>query len=47
MSENNSMEQKQKAKQKKAEKKLTNPGDIKGKIDIHDTRERRDGPGGN
>ncbi len=28
-------------------KKLTNPGDIKGKIDIHDTRERRDGPGGN
>ncbi|MDO4743589.1 MAG: hypothetical protein Q4B04_06110 [bacterium] len=23
------------------------PGDIIGKIDIHDTRERRDGPGGN
>ncbi len=23
------------------------PGDIIGKIDVHDTRERRDGPGGN
>ena len=28
-------------------KPLTNPGDIKGKIDVPDTRERRDGPGGN
>ncbi len=27
-------------------KKLMNPGEIKGKIDVHDTRERRDGPGG-
>ena len=23
------------------------PGDIIGKIEVHDTRERRDGPGGN
>lgn len=29
------------------DKKLTRPGDIKGKIEVKDTRERRDGPGGN
>ncbi len=29
------------------EKKPIKPGDIIGKIDVHDTRERRDGPGGN
>ncbi len=29
------------------EKKHTKPGEIKGKIEISDTRERRDGPGGN
>lgn len=29
------------------EKKHINPGDIIGKIDVNDTRERRDGPGGN
>ena len=29
------------------DKKLTKPGDIKGKIEVPDTRERRDGPGGN
>ncbi len=28
-------------------KPLIKPGDIKGKIEISDTRERRDGPGGN
>lgn len=28
------------------DKKHIKPGDIIGKIDIHDTRERRDGPGG-
>ncbi len=28
-------------------KKHVKPGDIIGKIDVHDTRERRDGPGGN
>lgn len=28
-------------------KPLTNPGDIKGKLEVPDTRERRDGPGGN
>ena len=31
----------------KEQKPLTKPGDIKGKIEIPDTRERRDGPGGN
>lgn len=29
------------------EKKHIKPGDIIGKIEVHDTRERRDGPGGN
>ncbi len=29
------------------QKPLCKPGDIKGKIDVPDTRERRDGPGGN
>ncbi len=28
-------------------KKPIKPGDIIGKIDVNDTRERRDGPGGN
>lgn len=28
-------------------KKQIKPGDIKGKIEVKDTRERRDGPGGN
>ena len=31
----------------KVDKKPIKPGDIIGKIDIHDTRERRDGPEGN
>ena len=31
----------------KSSKELTDPGKIKGKIDVPDTRERRDGPGGN
>lgn len=31
----------------KIDKKPIKPGDIIGKIDVHDTRERRDGPGGN
>ena len=29
------------------EKKHIKPGDIQGKLDVPDTRERRDGPGGN
>ncbi len=33
-------------KESKDPKNLTNPGDIKGKIEVTDTRERRDGPGG-
>ncbi len=28
-------------------KKPIKPGEIIGKIEVHDTRERRDGPGGN
>ncbi len=31
----------------KIDQKPIKPGDIIGKIDVHDTRERRDGPGGN
>ena len=34
-------------KPEEKEKKRIKPGDIIGKIDVHDTRERRDGPGGN
>lgn len=30
----------------KGSKELTDPGKIKGKIDVHDTRERKDSPGG-
>lgn len=43
------MEQKKDVKQNQTakEKKLTKPGEIKGKIEVPDTRERRDGPGGN
>lgn len=36
-----------KEKYEKEEKKHIKPSDIKGKIDVRDTRERRDGPGGN
>ena len=43
MTENKDTKQKQDPKSKKQ----INPGDIKGKIDVTDTRERRDGPGGN
>lgn len=32
---------------KKESKEHIKPSDIKGKIDVPDTRERRDGPGGN
>lgn len=32
---------------KKQDKKNTNPSDIKGKIEVPDKRERKDGPGGN
>ncbi len=38
---------KENIKEIKDQKPLTKPGDIKGKIDVPDTRERRDGPGGN
>lgn len=40
------MEEKE-VKKKKESEKLTDAGKIKGKIDVHDTRERKDGPGGN
>ncbi len=42
------MEEKSTKKQQETQdKKLTHPGEIKGKLDVPDTRERRDGPGGN
>ncbi len=42
------MEEKDIKKNKdKSSKELTDPGKIKGKLDIPDMRERRDGPGGN
>ena len=44
MAENKDMKKEQAPKEKKP---LTKPGDIKGKIEVPDTRERRDGPGGN
>ena len=44
MSQNKDAKKKCKAKEKKP---LTAPGNIKGKIEVSDTRERRDGPGGN
>ncbi len=44
MSENKDTKKEREPKDKKP---LTKPGDIKGKIDVPDTRERRDGPGGN
>ncbi len=44
MSENKDIKKEQKPKEIKP---LTRPGDIKGKIEVADTRERRDGPGGN
>ena len=36
-----------KEKEPKEQKPLTKPGEIKGKIEVPDTRARRDGPGGN
>lgn len=44
MSENKNTKKEQESKDKKS---LTRPDDIKGKIEVPDTRERRDGPGGN
>ena len=44
MPENKDVKNEQKPKEQKP---LTNPADIKGKIEVTDTRERRDGPGGN
>ncbi len=44
MSQNKTIKKEQETKK---QKKLTKPGDIKGKIDCPDNRERRDGPGGN
>ena len=38
---------KKKEQERQDKKPLTKPGDIKGKIEVPDTRERRDGPGGN
>ena len=38
---------KNKKKETESKKPITQPGPIKGKIEVPDTRERRDGPGGN
>ena len=35
-----------KEQEPKEKKPLTRPGDIKGKLEIPDIRERKDGPGG-
>ena len=45
MNEDKKREQKP-ASPLKEDNKRIKPGDIVGKIDVHDTRERRDGPGG-
>ena len=37
----------QKEQESKNPKNVIKPSDIKGKIEVSDTRERRDGPGGN
>ncbi len=45
---NNNKKIKQKSEtETKEDKKHVKPGDITGKIDVKDKRERRDGPGGN
>lgn len=44
MSENKNAKKQHESKE---QKHLTKPGDIQGKIEVPDTRERRDGPGGN
>lgn len=36
-----------KKQQETKDQKQVKPSDIKGKIEVSDTRERRDGPGGN
>ena len=46
MSKENTAKPKQ-GKPSEKNKKPVAPGDIKGKIELPDTRERRDGPGGN
>jgi len=46
MDENKKIKQKSETKVKE-DKKHIKPGDITGKINVRDTRERRDGPGGN
>ena len=47
MSEQKNIQHKQKSEHMCADKKATRPSDVKGKIVVEDTRERRDGPGGN
>ncbi len=46
MSENENKDTK-KEHEHKEKKPLIKPGDIQGKLEVPDTRERRDGPGGN
>jgi len=44
MTENKNVQKEQESKNQKT---VIKPSDIKGKIEVSDTRERRDGPGGN
>ncbi len=44
---NNKEIKNEKEKETKDTQTVSKPGDIKGKIEVPDTRERRDGPGGN
>ena len=44
MTENNEVKKEQNSKKQKP---LTEAGEIAGKIEVKDTRERKDGPGGN
>ena len=44
MNESKDIKKEQEPKEKEP---VIKPGDIKGKIEVSDTRERRDGPGGN
>lgn len=47
MTEESFMKKERKTKEEEEKKKPFNPYEIKGKIEVPDTRERRDGPGGN
>lgn len=47
MNDEEYMKKRRRTKEEEEEKKPVNPYEIKGTLEIPDTRERRDGPGGN